>query len=434
MSELMTFREMRQIPEINLYPENLQSETALQSLINEWFDDRRVNDNVLFPRQFKRQIEKVYPQYFQLLRVQPGIAEYDWLVENYNETQRKTLRTPNLTETTQGGDTVTHNTAISVNESNVLSGSDITTGTGNITHTQDKSRNEQNSGTDTDTRTGTETHNENVTRSRSLSGSEGTDPQNPKTTTSTATHPTFTSRTTEASDTVQHSHDGSQNTHLEKTNPMSISYVNGQTGQGNKWGSLDNPTLDANADKAMSPGLDWTSPSAQSEDNVANAGYSHTEQDPTKNYSENTQSYSGTDSIQTIETGGRVSSQSETVTTQGESDRIVHNTTDAHTHGHNVNVTERGTTDAEARNITDTTTYGKTDTHTGTTNHTGTDSTQSSSTHRTTGDDSIETRQQYTGRNTAPADLLAKAKSFIENTNAWNFLYGELNKCFMGVY
>lgn len=431
-TETMKFSEMRQIPEIVLYPLNVPVDDPVKDLIEEWFDDRYVNDNELFPRQFRRQLEKSFPQYCELLRIQPGFAAYDWLVEMYNETQRKTLRTPNLTESVAGSDTITHDTAVSIEETTTLSGADSTAGTGTITHTQDKARRETLSGSDTETHTGTDTHTIDLERTRGAEGSFGSDTQTPFTSTSTTTHPTITSRTSEAVDSITHSHDGAQDVHLEKTLPMSSEYQLGIPGEGLDFGLNNTPGSGGSSESISS--LDWRSPSAQSEDNRASAAYSRSEQDPTKNYSENVQTFAGTDSVQTVESGKRVSEESETVTTQGTSDEITHDTTDTTAYGKISSTTETGTTDSELRNTLDTTTYGKVDSKEGSTTHTGTDATVSTSTRTTTGDDSTVTLQRYTGRNTAPAELLQKTLTFIRTSNAWDFLYGELNKCFMGVY
>lgn len=51
--------------------------------IVEWFGLRRVQPN--FDRYFSRAIKMYYPKYLELLRVEPGSAEYDWFVENYKE-------------------------------------------------------------------------------------------------------------------------------------------------------------------------------------------------------------------------------------------------------------------------------------------------------------------------------------------------------------
>lgn len=48
--------------------------------------------------------------------------------------------------------------------------------------------------------------------------------------------------------------------------------------------------------------------------------------------------------------------------------------------------------------------------------------------------DSKTTHEIYTGRGGAPAELLEKAKAYIETTSAWEWFSEQLEPCFMGVY
>lgn len=66
---------------------NVTSSEALAQLIEDWFFDYRIgwNDPTKFWRYLKRNIENSQPGYFELLRIQPGYAEYDWLVTTYRE-------------------------------------------------------------------------------------------------------------------------------------------------------------------------------------------------------------------------------------------------------------------------------------------------------------------------------------------------------------
>ena len=364
-----------------------------------------------------------------MLRVEPGVSDYDWLVENYNEHQSKIQRTPNLTEGVTGTDTTTHNTAISVHGTDVASGSDSVQGTGTLTHAIDKTTSKTDGGQDSHTKTGTETHTANYTQTDNINETEGADPLSQPTKTRTTTHPGLTIRTETSLDTEHRENNGSQAVHLDKDNPMSISYPLGQTGQGAEWGRGENPSA-----SALTPGLDWTAPSAQSEDNSKNSGYSRDTADPTKNYNSRTETYSGLDSVQEIESGNKKKTGINTKATAGTTDGVTHNTTDTDVYGKTETVKESGTTDTETRNTTDTTLYGKTNTNDSVTNHSGTDSVQQNSTKTISGQENTVLRERYTGRTTAPAELLEKAVQFIGHTNAWTFLYGELNKCFMGVY
>lgn len=76
---------------------------SLKETINDWFQYREVCDDDKFPVYFRRVLNRDYARYSQLLRLEPGVAEYDWLVEIYNEfksqsiTDSKNSSTKNLT-------------------------------------------------------------------------------------------------------------------------------------------------------------------------------------------------------------------------------------------------------------------------------------------------------------------------------------------------
>lgn len=59
--------------------------TDLQRTIEDWFDDREVVDNEMFDVYFRRVLNRDYKRYKELLRIEPGVAKYDWLVNRYNE-------------------------------------------------------------------------------------------------------------------------------------------------------------------------------------------------------------------------------------------------------------------------------------------------------------------------------------------------------------
>jgi hypothetical protein len=92
-----------------------------QELITVWFGLRRVCNNALFKRYFDRQLNLSYPYYRQLMRIDPTISDFDWLIENYYENKsnsnkqnenkhEKTGATTNSGTTTTGGTTTTTTT------------------------------------------------------------------------------------------------------------------------------------------------------------------------------------------------------------------------------------------------------------------------------------------------------------------------------------
>jgi len=62
--------------------------TDLKATIIEWFQFREVCDDDKFPIFFKRALDISLARYNQLLRIEPGVSQYDWLVQKYNELQR----------------------------------------------------------------------------------------------------------------------------------------------------------------------------------------------------------------------------------------------------------------------------------------------------------------------------------------------------------
>ena len=66
-----------------MYPTTVTAD--LQKTIEDWFDDREIVDNDMFDIYFRRVLNRDYKRYKELLRIEPGVAKYDWLVNRYNE-------------------------------------------------------------------------------------------------------------------------------------------------------------------------------------------------------------------------------------------------------------------------------------------------------------------------------------------------------------
>lgn len=65
------------------FPTDIDEPT--QELIKEWFQYRQVADNNKFIPWFNRSLNLNYPYYRQLLRIDPTVSDYDWLIESYKE-------------------------------------------------------------------------------------------------------------------------------------------------------------------------------------------------------------------------------------------------------------------------------------------------------------------------------------------------------------
>ena len=202
-----------------MYPATVPLTDAEMETINAWYDSRYVCSNKNFVRFFGRVLVNDYKRYRELLRIEPGISQFDWLVQQYQESQTEETHTD---ETTTSGTT-----------SQTTSGETTQTGTtSTVTHEEGET-----SGTNSQTITGT-------------SETDGTTSvtENTETTTENTTGHSVTLDRTEnqasGSDTTHSETDNNGDTKgLTKDTPMSISYQ-GQT---------------------SIPALNWEYPSGQTE-------------------------------------------------------------------------------------------------------------------------------------------------------------------------
>ena len=123
----------------------------LQQTISDWFDLREVVDDDNFPTFFKRIMCEDYFRYIQLLRIEPNVSQYDWLVTKYRE--RLNQRVGNTTTSEEKSDNLSHGLVITADRTDVR--------TPNLTNTSNKS----NTGTDnvSITDTGTVDHEKTTT-------------------------------------------------------------------------------------------------------------------------------------------------------------------------------------------------------------------------------------------------------------------------------
>lgn len=195
----------------------------LKQTIDDWFWLRTVCSDDNFNRFFNRTLEGALPRYNQLLRIQPGISEYDWLVQNYREAEK--VSTMSGTSSKTGS-----------NDKTLASTENGTSGNTRTMNTKDT--------TDRDT-TKSETHGGTVT-TRDDYG---------KTSTNSGTLKNTGDRTESGS--IQDSgttSDTSDQKTLSKESPQSVSY--------------------ANASGGMPSGLDWSYPGAQAEVGTTGSGSS----------------------------------------------------------------------------------------------------------------------------------------------------------------
>lgn len=269
-------------------------DSALQQTIDDWYNSRIVCDDDAFNRMFNRVLNRDMPQYQQLLRIEPGKADYDWMVEEYLELQRThestdSQETSGTTSVTHGG-TVTESgnsttTKTGTDKVDTASGtkhtgtvgvessgksSDTTTNTGTVTDSGKSSNTQtrnlastddttdtttyghQVSGSNNNTKSGSETHTHTQSAIDNYDEDSGTD--------TTIQHRNYSVTTdntpgvTETTSTLAKQGTKTNTGELQKVNPMSPSYANATAGSG-----------DGITSGSGIPVMDWTAPSSQAQ-------------------------------------------------------------------------------------------------------------------------------------------------------------------------
>lgn len=147
MIKTKTFSQI--IDEGYQYPEIIPED--LQEVIYDWYQYRHVCDDDKFTVFFDRLLKKEYHHYYQLLRIEPGIAEYDWLVSQYKELQRENTDSKTNTQSVEG--TIETSESSTVDEDITNTTTHNTTDTGTVTRDNDLETNVTETITRDDTRT-----------------------------------------------------------------------------------------------------------------------------------------------------------------------------------------------------------------------------------------------------------------------------------------
>lgn len=254
-----------------------------------WYDDREVCDNNKFKTYFQRILYRDFGQYQQLLRVEPGVSKYDWLVQTYHEAMETRDSDSTETATSEKSGATTNTSTDARTENRTLT--DALT----LTTVTDESSSDDTTRTDnlTDRYSGADT----TVHGHSVSSSD--------TSSSTAGGSDSTTDTTEGT-----------TRSLEKIAPQSMSYGSGQD-------SHDS--------------LDWAYPSGQREEGTDSESTSATTYGRTDSTTgSSTTTHSGTD---TYNRGTSLShTGTQTTATDSERDATVTQThggtqTTATTHG-----------------------------------------------------------------------------------------------------
>ena len=143
---------------VDIYPDSVDE--ATRSIIQDWFGYRQVGSDKFFPIWMKRTLDRDYPRYMELLRIEArtGGSEYDWLVTNYEERQVKL----------SGRDT---NTSSATGTSNRTANKTFLAGQTETTRDTGSGTTSAN-GTSTDTGTSTTVRTPNLTNETNASGND----------------------------------------------------------------------------------------------------------------------------------------------------------------------------------------------------------------------------------------------------------------------
>ena len=325
---------------------------ATQELLVNRFSIRRCPKN--FNRLFTFDLDVFYPQYLQMLRVDPQHIEIDWFVENYmrKSNSKDTVSIKDSTE--QMGDTTVKNASYSKNKYG--NGSDAHTGADVRTDNL-----EETTGYGSKVNTVVTKNSEN----------EGASDANSRNIGFTRTNPMSASYTDEELNGIYYK-GGKKDENGTKSSAQLMKACNGATLEngGKTYGipypKIKNPSTSADG-LQMNADVRYEKSNSTNTDNLSREGT-----DIVSNTGTQTQSYGS-----------------------------------VHTTGYN-DYDGGSSNDATTKNI---------------------------NANRTSGEelhDAIE--EEYRGRNTLPAEVLRGAVSFIQNTNAFKWLYKTLDRNFIQTY
>lgn len=352
-----------------------------KTFIYDWFQDREVNSDTHFARDFKRELNKDLWQFYQYLRIQ--LTDFDPLVADYYEDYLQHTGESHETGTndqtkTPGGLLKQRQTTYN-NEQIAEGGSDV--------------RRPLTTETQTTTRGITETT--EVTPGAVIEET-GRDVITPHTTDTQTTTRSISETTQVTPGAIIEVKSGVKE--VNKAQPVSLSYAGATAGE--------------------VPDLDWTTASTQAQNESVQrttpiSGSDTTTVTPSNGQDVVTNAKSGTETKDYTKTTTPLSGHDTTVVTPGNGQDVVTNATTG----------------------TDTQEYGKTSTKTG--GHTEVESVASSRDEVIDQDtskdieDAHDDKRRHTGRQgMLPQWALQKAVEYIVNTNAYDFLYNALQPCF----
>ena len=401
-----------------------QSDETVQNAVYDWFKYRYIGfeNTSKFLDILQRNVKIYYPMYKQKLRIEPGVSQYDWLVQVYRERQLKSKG--------EKEDKSIHNGT----QTTELNGTGTDTKTGSQTTDHHSEGTSIRSGNETTANTGSDTNVKSGSEKAVKGGEDSTVKSGGHTQTNVSGLHTTTSSPHVK---VVTSEDGGDNawsgdTQISAVNPMSKQYSEFITV--NTSDKKDPQYYEHAYEHMPKGGLNWETLS-----NQAQSG--HREYHDTDH--KTTQSYEYGDGVKgdiTTTQGSEKSPDKSDIVYKDEKNTTMYGATDTHTYN---DVTDKLTHDTQSIHAyndvkdastgdgKDTITYnGITDEHETHSNSTvGSDATDS-----TTGKDSRTDREQVTGRSEDPATLLEKATAFIERSSAFMWFKEQIDSCFFPGY
>lgn len=349
------------------------------------FKYRQVCDNTRFADYFHDTLNRSYRRFNELSRIEPGISKFDWMVEEYLESERTHTGKGSETKDSNADKTSHKGQSITVSDN----GSNSTAHTGTVT-TSDKTGSESNTtGNQTTTYNGSKTVTENGNTSEKTDYT-GSETRNAVRTPELKTAVKDTGKNT--TDTTNRS--------MAKAMPMEASY-NAAAG-----GDL--------------PQLNWSNPSSQAQTEVKDTQNteSNSETNSTgKETTNETKSFTGRSDSKTG------SGHKETAESFSDRSDTVNGTETVKTSGTNDGKTTYDEHNGGTSNRTMITSFGD-----------GEDS------EKTTGKEAVNSQEEaidreiHTGRHGNVSDILASAQDYIKSSSAFKWLIAQLEEDFLQIF
>lgn len=370
---------------------------TLKDTIADWCGDLEVGNEKTFKRDINRILARDYPRYCERLRIDVRDADnaprYDWMVGSYLE--REINRTGNSTKTASGSEETTNNGTTGSTTTN--SGSDTRSGSTTGKRTPELTHTKEITGSESNTRSGSEATSRTMNNG-ARSGSQATlHKQGTK---------VVTSGRPESMDSEY-----SSNRSATKSGPMDAAVQ-----------STGSETLPATNTFSLGT-IENVVPSFGGHASAIGqtaATDKKLHQEKTDNTQETT--YTGT-SPDTVTTDQAAVTDTENGSTTYNGVKDLHEYTDR------VDTDKDTGTETSEGTSSETQNFGHIITTEGTNGSTG----SSKSTQDESASDNSQDREIMTGRSEAPADILIRAREFIEGSNAWEWLYPRLLVCFQGI-